>query len=81
MLYIDSFRGDSNIRVCPFQVAKNCCYTYFLKDGQAGIIEDIDFLNTSAHDDTVGEHLFRQDKAMQIQKIPHDTPAPAKRLS
>lgn len=81
MLYIDSFRGDSNIRVCPFQVAKNCCYTYLKKDGQAGIIEDIDFLNPSAHDDTVGKRLSRQNKAIQIQTSCMIYPPPAKRLS
>lgn len=74
-------RSHSNIRVCLCQVVKNCCYTYLKKDGQTGIIEDIDFLNISAHDDTVGEHLSRQDKAIQIQKIPYDTPAHIKWLS
>lgn len=80
MRSINSFRGDCDIRVWLCQIAKNCYYTYLKKAGQVGSIEDIDFLNISAQDETVEERLSRQDKAMQIQKILHDVPDPYKEV-
>ena len=80
MRSIDSFRGDCDIRVWLCQIAKNSYYTYLKKAGQVDSIEDIEFQNISAQDETVEERLSRQDEAMQIQKILHDVPDPYKEV-
>ena len=80
MRSIDSFRGDCDIRVWLCQIAKNSYYTYLKKAGQVDSIEDVELLNISAQDETVEERLFRQDEAMQIQKILHDVPDPYKEV-
>lgn len=80
MRSIDSFRGDCDIRVWLFQIAKNCYYTYLKKQRRVDSIEDAILADISPQDETVEERLLRQDEAMQIQKILHDISDPYKEI-
>ena len=80
MRSIDSFRGDCDIRVWLFQIAKNCYYTYLKKQRRVDSIEDAILADISPQDETVEERLPRHDDAMQIQKILHDVSDPYKEV-
>ena len=79
MSSINRFRGGCDIRVWLCQIAKNCYCTYMKKAGRTSSMEEVSFMN-SAQEETIEERLFRQDEAMEIQKILHEIPDPYKEV-
>lgn len=80
MRSVGSFRGDCDIRVWLYQIAKNSYYSYLKKAGRVGSIEETELSNIAAQYEAVEERLFQQDEVMQIQKILHDVPDPYKEV-
>ena len=80
MRSLDSFRRDCDIRVWLCQIAKNCYISYLKKAGRTEPLDDTEFLNLSLQDESVEEHLLRQDEAQQVQKILHNLPDPYKEV-
>ena len=80
MRSLDSFRRDCDIRVWLCQIAKNCYFSYLKKAGRTEPLDDTGFLNLSLQDESVEEHLLRQDEAQQVQKILHNLPDPYKEV-
>lgn len=80
MRSLDSFRRDCDIRVWLCQIAKNCYFSYLKKAGRTEPLDDTEFLNLSLQDESVEEHLLRQDEAQQVQKILHNLPDPYKEV-
>lgn len=75
---IDKFRGDCEIRVWLFQIAKNCYYTYLEKNKR------IESLDPNGHivdgEKNLVDTLEDKDTAKQIQKILHKMDNPYKEV-
>ena len=80
MRSLDSFRRDCDIRVWLCKIANNCYISYLKKAGRTEPLDDTEFLNLSLQDESVEEHLLRQDEAQQVQKILHNLPDPYKEV-
>lgn len=77
---IDSFRGDSDVRVWLCQIAKNRYLSYLRKAGRVDSIEDGMFLYAADPAEPFEEALFRKDAAIRLQRLLHDMPAPYKEV-
>lgn len=77
---IDSFRGNSDIRVWLCQIAKNSYMSYLKKAGRVDITEDIELLNIPDPNETVEDQFIRHGEAAQIQKILHHISEPYKEV-
>ncbi len=76
MQAIDSFRGDSDVRVWLCQIAKNRYLSYLRKERRVDRIEDGLLSDMADPAEPVEEALIRRDAAAQLQRVLHDLPDP-----
>ena len=77
MRSIDTFRGDTDIRVWLCQIAKNCYFSHLKK--QQGLV-DIDDIEFTDNIDTIEEQIINRSDAMRIHLLLHNLAEPYKEL-
>ena len=77
---LDSFRGDSDIRVWLCQIAKNQYLSYLRKTKKSGSTENIDQFNLPDTRKPVEDTLILRDEAARIRKILHHIGEPYKEV-
>jgi RNA polymerase sigma-70 factor (ECF subfamily) len=77
MRSIDTFRGDTDIRVWLCQIAKNCYFSHLKK--QQGLI-DIDDIEFTDNIDTIEEQIINRSDAMRIHLLLHNLAEPYKEV-
>lgn len=68
MRSIDSFRGETDIRVWLCQIAKNCYFSH-LKRQQKFV--DLNDLEIASNKDTLEEQILNRNDAMRIHHLLH----------
>lgn len=74
---LDSFKGDSDIKVWLFQIAKNTYYSYLRKNGRVIATEDF---TKEADDTNIERKILNKDDSLQLHKILHKLPEPYKEV-
>ena len=77
MRSIDSFRGETDIRVWLCQIAKNCYFSH-LKRQQKFV--DLNDLEIASNKDTLEEQILNRNDAMRIHHLLHDLAEPYKEV-
>lgn len=77
MRSIDTFRGETDIRVWLCQIAKNCYFSHLKKQKQTISIDDVELV---ANKDTLEEQILNQSDAMRIHHLLHDLTEPYKEV-
>lgn len=77
MRSMDSFRGETDVRVWLCQIAKNCYFSYLKKQQRIESIDDIDF---SDNQDTIEKQILKQYDVMQIHLLLHNLAEPYKEV-
>lgn len=77
MRSIDSFRGETDVRVWLCQIAKNCYFSHLKKQQRLVDIGDIEPLDSK---DTIEEQIINQSDAMQIHLLLHKLDEPYKEV-
>ena len=77
MRSIDSFRGETDIRVWLCQIAKNCYFSHLKKQQR---VVDIDSLELTDDKDTIEEQILSRSDAMQIHLLLHNLDEPYKEV-
>ena len=77
MRSIDSFRGETDIRVWLCQIAKNCYFSHVKKQQR---VVDIDSLELTDDKDTIEEQILSRSDAMQIHLLLHNLDEPYKEV-
>lgn len=77
MRSVDTFRGETDIRVWLCQIAKNCYFSYLKKQQK---IIDIDEVECTDSKSTIEEQILNQSDAMRIHHLLHDLAEPYKEV-
>lgn len=77
MQSIDTFRGETDVRVWLCQIAKNCYFSYLKKQQKFVDIDDIEFIENN---DTIEEQILGQSDAMRIHHLLHNLAEPYKEV-
>ena len=77
MQSIDTFRGETDVRVWLCQIAKNCYFTYLKRQQKFIDIDDIEFIENS---DTVEEQMLSRSDVMRIHHLLHKLTEPYKEV-
>ena len=77
MRSIDTFRGETDIRVWLCQIAKNCYFSHLKKQQR---IVDIDSLELTDDKDSIEEQILDQSDVMQIHLLLHTLTEPYKEV-
>ncbi len=80
MRSIDTFRGETDIRVWLCQIAKNCYFSHLKKQQSIVNIDDIDDIEFPDNKDTIEEQILNQCDAMQIHLLLHNLAEPYKEV-
>ena len=78
--YIDSFRGDCDMRVWLCQIAKNTYFSYLKKNKKVLSIDESDLQNVADPDAGIDVQIGEQEEARLIRKILHDMSDPYKEV-
>ncbi|MEC6748787.1 RNA polymerase sigma factor [Marinilactibacillus sp. XAAS-LB27] len=65
---LDSFKGESDIRVWLFQIAKNTYYSYLRKSKKE---TELDALEEIAAEIDIEKHVFTKEESMNVHKVLH----------
>ena len=76
MRSIDTFRGETDVRVWLCQIAKNCYFSYLKKQQRVVDIDAIDDIELSDNKDTIEEQILNRSDAMQIHLRLHNLAEP-----
>ncbi|WNF23453.1 sigma-70 family RNA polymerase sigma factor [Mesobacillus jeotgali] len=74
---LDSFRGDSDIRVWLCQIAKNSYYSYLRKKKS---FVDLESLPESASEDNVEQEITTSEASMKVHEIIQNLKEPYKKV-
>ena len=74
---IDTFRGDTDIRVWLCQIAKNCYFSYLKRQQRFVDTADIEFADSI---DTIEEQILNRSDVMQIHLLLHNLAEPYKEV-
>ncbi len=77
MRSIDTFRGETDIRVWLCQIAKNCYFSHLKKQQKIIDIDEVEFTDSKS---TIEEQVLNQSDAMQIHRLLHDLAEPYKEV-
>ena len=77
---IHKFRGDCDVRVWLFQIAKNCYYSFLKNSGKTENIDTQELLTIADTQMPVEERLARSETAMHLQSLLHLLPEPYKEV-
>ncbi len=77
---IDSFRGDCELRVWLYKIARNTYCSYLKKNKRVSSIDEPDLQNIAAEDDLMDTQIGKQEDARQIRKILHELSEPYKEV-
>jgi len=77
MRSIDTFRGETDVRVWLCQIAKNCYFSHLKKQQRLVDIDDIEPLDSK---DTIEEQIINRSDAMQIHLLLHKLDEPYKEV-
>ncbi len=77
---IKKFRGDCDIRVWLFQIAKNTYYTYLKKNKNILSVDEVNLQNITSPDDSLDIHLGKQEEVQNIRHILHTIAEPYKEV-
>lgn len=77
MRSIDTFRGETDIRVWLCQIAKNCYFSHLKKQQKIIDIDEVEFTDSKS---TIEEQILNQSDAMQIHRLLHDLAEPYKEV-
>lgn len=77
MRSIDTFRGETDIRVWLCQIAKNCYFSHLKKQQKIIDIDEVEFTDNKS---TIEEQILKQSDAMQIHRLLHDLAEPYKEV-
>ena len=77
MRSIDSFRGETDIRVWLCQIAKNCYFSHVKKQQR---VVDIDSLELTDDKDPIEEQILNQSDVMRIHHLLHNLTEPYKEV-
>lgn len=77
MRSIDTFRGETDIRVWLCQIAKNCYFSHLKKQQR---VVDIDSLELTDDKDSIEEQILNQSDAMRIHRLLHNLNEPYKEV-
>lgn len=77
MRSIDTFRGETDIRVWLCQIAKNCYFSHLKK--QQGVV-DIDSIELLDNKDSSEEQILNQSDVMRIHLLLHNLAEPYKEV-
>lgn len=77
MRSIDTFRGETDIRVWLCQIAKNCYFSHIKKQQR---VVDIDSLELTDDKDFIEEQILNQSDAMRIHLLLHNLTEPYKEV-
>lgn len=80
MRSIDTFRGETDIRVWLCQIAKNCYFSHLKKQQSIVNIDDIDDIEFPDNKDTIEEQILNRCDAMQIHLLLHNLAEPYKEV-
>lgn len=80
MRSIDTFRGETDVRVWLCQIAKNCYFSYLKKQQRVVDIDAIDEIELSDNKDAIEEQILNRSDAMQIHLLLHDLAEPYKEV-
>ena len=80
MRSIDTFRGETDIRVWLCQIAKNCYFSHLKKQQSVVNIDDIEDIEFSDNKDTIEEQILNRSDAMQIHLLLHNLAEPYKEV-
>ena len=76
MRAIDSFRGDCDVRVWLYRIAKNCYYSYIKKNARTEHLEEEELEALPDLSPGVAEEYARREDIERIQKILHGVSEP-----
>lgn len=74
---LDSFKGESDIRVWLFQIAKNTYYSYLRKSKKE---TELDALEEIEAEIDIEKHVFTKEKSMNVHKVLHQLSEPYKEV-
>ena len=77
---IDHFRGECDMRVWLYRIAKNAYYTYLKKSKRVSDVDEADLRNIAAADIPVDTKIGEREEACRIRKILHDLAEPYKEV-
>ena len=77
--FIDTFRGDCDIRVWLCQIAKNCYYTHLKQNRNVELVADAEQCNPMP-EETPDEVLLQNEDARFVKKLLHELPDPYKEV-
>ena len=77
MRSIETFRGETDIRVWLCQIAKNCYFSHLKKQQKIIDIDEVEFTDSKS---TIEEQILNQSDAMQIHRLLHDLAEPYKEV-
>lgn len=77
MRSIDTFRGETDIRVWLCQIAKNCYFSHLKKQQKIIDIDEVEFTDSKS---TIEEQILNQSDAMKIHRLLHDLAEPYKEV-
>lgn len=74
---LDSFKGESDIRVWLFQIAKNTYYSYLRKSKKE---TGLDALEEIEAEIDIEKHVFTKEESMNVHKVLHQLSEPYKEV-
>lgn len=74
---IDSFKGNCDIKVWLFQIAKNSYYSYLRKNKN---LIDIDSIPEEKDDTNIEKSVYSSEESMKVHEILHNLPEPYKEV-
>ena len=77
MRSIDTFRGETDIRVWLCQIAKNCYFSHLKKQQR---LVDIDSFELTDDKDSIEEQILNQSDVMKIHRLLHNLTEPYKEV-
>lgn len=80
MRSLDHFRGDCDVRVWLFQIAKNCYYSYRKRQNKALCVNAEGLETYPSEELPLDEQVIRQESAHRIQKISQSLHSPYKEV-
>jgi len=80
MRSMDSFRGETDVRVWLCQIAKNCYFSHLKKQQRLVDIDDIDDIEPLDSKGTIEEQIVSRSDAMQIHLLLHKLAEPYKEV-
>lgn len=80
MRSIDTFRGETDVRIWLCQIAKNCYFSHLKKQQRLIDIDDIDDVEPLDSNDTIEDQIVNRSDAMQIHLLLHKLAEPYKEV-